>query len=143
MWMGSWVSSRASSQSCSHDEQCYSRGLGTAGPRVKVLGKMESIKAQENLGLRLKFLFSQKEPLFCREAVKKNLFWIRFHWEGRLKIWFISECRVHREQHCNLKSYGYRMVHWSWVNRLTCGPTTEELCDLRPLPYSLSLFPHL
>lgn len=78
--MGSWVSSRASSQSCSHDEQCCSKGLGTADPRVNLwicgslgasgmkgemekLTQVESIKAKKNLELRLKFLFSQKEPL--------------------------------------------------------------------------------
>lgn len=80
------MSSRASSQSCSQDEQSYNIGLGTCGPRVKVLGvwgvkgkleklaQVESVSAKKDWGLKLKFLFLRKdrrEKGFCREAMKE------------------------------------------------------------------------
>lgn len=67
------MSSRASSQSCSQDEQSYNTGLGTCGPRVEVLGvwglkgkleklaQVESVSAKKDWRLNLKFLFLRKD----------------------------------------------------------------------------------
>lgn len=71
--------------------------------------------------------------------MKETLFWIRFCWEDRLKIRFFLEYRVYREQHCNLKSYGYRKVYWNWVNRLPHKSCVISVAPLRFEPVSSPL----
>lgn len=71
MWIGEPGSSRASSQSCSHDEQCCSRGLGSRskGPvEEEQAGKADTCdenRSQEEGGTEAEVLvFSERTPYF-------------------------------------------------------------------------------
>lgn len=74
------------------------------------VGKADTgAKAKKNSGLSLKFLFSQRGFPGLWGSYEGDFFWVRFLLGRQIEgLFFSSERRVYRKQHCNLKRYRYR-----------------------------------
>lgn len=65
--------------------------------KLEKLAQVESVKAKKDLGLRLKFWFSQEELLILQGSHKRGLVLGKVSL-GR-QIWCFSQCRVYREHY--------------------------------------------
>lgn len=77
--------------------------------KLEKLAQVESVKAKKDLGLRLKFLFSQKELLTLQGSHERGLVLDKVLLGRQIEdLVFLTVQSLQGTLHCNLKSYGYR-----------------------------------